>query len=335
MLEKYSDMEAAEAHLNHYLPSIKLLGQIPLSKDDVERINQYIKNTQIGYYTVNLNKVIRKTPTILACYLVWKGIENYNEGTYWISVKDDLGPIDGNIQGTLGDFFRFFLKSNDLLLVDIPGAKRNITPILLHSIIPRESVKLFFSRIIEPLVRRELVNPRDATELDYWLKTRREKALVNDRSEIGDVELQIVEKEGEIQYLEEELAAIPFHPEHEDTLPQDIIRVEQLLNSDVSDSPDIKQLTFQLNKYAIGFRIYEKLGLSDPGNEVDFPTFQHAIYRIILERIQNMLTSEDISVRNEAKCNLEVFYSLYQSGMLSLPEDIGRELEEIQNGIEN
>ena len=176
MLETCQDISECEATLQQDLPSIRLLGQLPLNDKDLTRIFEYIQQRLGGAVNENISEVMQSTPTIFACYLVWKGIQNYDEGTYWKSLEDDLGPLDANLQTKLGKFFREFIGSNDLLLVEIPGSHKNITPILMHGIVPRKMVAQFFDQIVYPLVHKELVYPEREEELIHWLERKREAA---------------------------------------------------------------------------------------------------------------------------------------------------------------
>ena len=129
MLKTCLDISECESALQQHLPSIRLLGQLPLDDSDLERIFVYIQQSLGGRVSENLSGVIEDTPAILACYLVWKGIQGYDEGVYWRSLSSELGFLDAGQQARLGRFFREFIKTHDLFIAEIPGSLKNITPI--------------------------------------------------------------------------------------------------------------------------------------------------------------------------------------------------------------
>lgn len=338
MLESFSDISEAETCLHQYLPKIQLIGQIPLTHDDVERINQYIRQKLGWHFQDNIYTVMKKTPTILACYLVWKGIENYNEGTYWNSIKGDLNQIDVNSQSLLGRFFIDFVKRNNLITVEIPEARRNITPILLHGIIPREMVPLFFSQIISPLIRRELVNPTDPTEIDHWINTKRKYVQQLDKGrhkgqELEDIERKIEKKEAKLIALLEQLASVSFQPEVEQKILDDIEEIETILQEEGSDQIDPEELNEALIQCANEFKIYSKLGFTHLYSEIQYPTFSDAIFKIIIKKLQKLLKSEKESERLEAKQALEFLYSSHMDGSFPLPIDIVNSINNLENNL--
>lgn len=338
MLESFSDITAAEPCLHQYLSEIQLIGQIPLTHDDVERINTYIRQKLGWHFQDNIYAVMSKTPTILACYLVWKGIENYNEGTYWNSIKEDLDHIEVNFQSMLGRFFRDFVKRNNLITVEIPDARRNITPILLHGIIPREMVPLFFSQIISPLIRRELVNPTDPTEIDHWIKIKRKYVQQLDKGRQMGQELDILgrkikEKESQLNALEKQLTTLSFNPDAEKGILNDIQEIETILGEDQSNQMNSDELNEALIQCANEFRMYSKLGFKKLYAEIQYPHFYHAICTLILKRLQELLKSENESERIEAKNTLEFLYSSHLNGSLSLPPDIAHSINDLRVNV--
>lgn len=321
MLESFSDVSEsdiieAETCLHRYLPKIRLIGQIPLTRDDVEWINGYIRKKLGSYFQDNIYQVMTKTSTILACYLVWKGIENYNEGTYWNSIKEDLNQIDASSQRLLGRFFKTFIENNNLVNVEIPEARSYITPILLHGIIPREMVQPFFSQIISPLIKRELVNSTDPTEIDHWIKTKRTYL------QHLEIKKEIEEKESQLERLKEELNALSRQSDIERTIRHDIEEIETILRNTGTNQIDSEKLDAALTQCIEEFKIYSKLGFANQYSEVSYSTFFEAIFTIILKRLQELLYSEKETEKFEAKKALEFLYSSNMNGSLPLSSNL-------------
>lgn len=196
MLESCTELSECEHVISQHSHDIQLIGQIPLTDDDREIINKLIQNQLSGKLHENLDEVMNEAPSVLACYLVWKGIENYTEGDYWSAVSNDLEGLNTGIQAKLGTFFRSYLKRKEMILVDIPDARKNITPILMHGIIPRSKIPEFFEEIVIPLINHELVNLSDKYEIEYWLDQQRkmyfqEQELEQKKRELEEIESEI------------------------------------------------------------------------------------------------------------------------------------------------
>lgn len=356
MLETCRDIFECESMLQQHLPSVRLLGQLPLTDSDLERVFAYIQWNLGGKVSANLPDVIEGMPTILACYLVWKGVQDYDEGTYWRSLSSELGPLDTNQQIKLGRFFREFIEVHDLLSVEIPGSLKNITPILLHGIIPRAQVTQFFDQIVYPLVRKELVNPRSKYELAFWLENKREAArrveqlevlqkklnrlenaekpmVGGDLSQLGheiqQVEEQILQEEANLASLQAELNAIQYNPTVLTDLEKDLKTVQRLQEEYQQCLRELADQKHALDETHREFQRYEALGIDDPLAIKDFDAFRHAAYTAIIATVATALENPEEPRFSGAQDLLTALCDSVSEGDISLPDDLIKQLETI------
>lgn len=362
MLEKCRDISECESILQQHLPSVRLLGQIPLMKSDIERMFTYMRRNPGGRGGEDLSDVIEGAPTTLACYLVWKGIQDYDEGTYWRSLSSELGPLDTNQQARLGRFFREFIERNGLLSVEIPGSQKNITPILLHGIIPGTMVAQFFDQIVYPLARKELVNPGSREELAFWLASKREVAKragylefqrneiqrklkrVEDAEkaiaglnpaqiehEIQQIEDQIGQEEADLSTLQAELNAIQYNPTSLTNIENDLKTLqcqEEEYRQSLSELADQRHALDEMHRE---FQRYSSLGIDDPLAINDFDAFRHATYTAIIETIMAALEDPEEPRRSGAQDLLTALCHSVAEGDIALPDDLVAQLETLRS----
>jgi len=192
VLEGCKDLCECEARLAQALRDVYLLGQLPFTPDDLALLTQLIREAVRQDISRGTSYLQRAAPTCLACFLVCLGVEKYKEGSYWPAVSEAIGVEEGNWQTRWGQFFIDFLRSKGLPTFQIEGALAYVTPILLHGGLPNSCLEDFFDRLLRPLVRRDLMDPEDPSEVSYFLSVQR------------DEERACVELEGRIHRLEDE-----------------------------------------------------------------------------------------------------------------------------------
>ncbi len=198
MIEECEDILECENKLSPIIQEISLLGEIPLSVEEVDKLGTFIKE-QISDDIQKGTKFLKtETPTCVACFLVWKGILDYRGGDYWSAVKDSVGLSDPNWQGKWGKIFIDFLESNRLPSFDIKGAHRYVTPLLMHGMIPNSYLDEYFEKIIDPMVGK-LTDPTDLKEISFLLGTQREdneaiKTIEEEIEKLQDNKKQISSK---------------------------------------------------------------------------------------------------------------------------------------------
>lgn len=358
MLETCRDIFECESTLQQHLPSIRLLGQLPLTDNDLERVFAHMQRSLGGTVNENLPGVIESTPTILACYLVWKGIQDYDEGTYWISLSSELGRLDTNQQIKLGRFFREFIGAHDLLSVEIPGSLKNITPILLHGIIPRAQIAQFFDQVVYPLVRKELVNPRSKYELAFWLENRviaakraeqlealqkKLKRLEEAEKPMGglnlsqldhkiqQIEEQIVQEEANLANLQTELNKIHYNPTALTGIEEDLKTVQRLEGEYEQGLRELAEQKHALDEKQSGFQQYISLGIDEPLTVNGPDAFRHAAYTTIIETMTAALDNPEEPHHSGAHILLAALSDAVAGGSLSLPDDLVRQLEVLRS----
>ena len=198
MIEECEDILECENKLSPIIQKISLLGEIPLSVEEVDKLGAFIKE-QISDDIQKGTKFLKtETPTCVSCFLVWKGILDYRGGDYWSAVMDFMGLSDPNWQGKWGKLFIDFLESNRLPSFDIKGAHRYVTPLLMHGMIPNSYLDEYFEKIIYPMVGK-LTDPTDLKEISFLLGTQREdneaiKTIEEEIEKLHDNKKQISSK---------------------------------------------------------------------------------------------------------------------------------------------
>lgn len=360
MLEGFADIYTIETTLQEYLPKSRLIGQIPLETTDIEIINSHIKHMLAGTGIKNLDDVILNTPTIFACYLVWKGIQNYDEGAYWSSLKDELRDIDPNHQKKIGLFFQDFIEKNGLLSINIPGSRQFITPILLHGIIPQEMVPDFFENIIYPLTHKQLINPTDEIEIEEWLEERREtmndwstlEGLQSERKKVShdlhflniqdsdhlenkleDICLRTQQEKVELLDLIMALSSTHFDPDHFQSLKEQLNEAKQLNEEYQECISNLENLQVEYDRVYQDLEKYRYIGLDNPDQPCDLESYREIFYSSIIIAIDEAIKDTDQKTVSWAKDLLEEIYAAMMSGSLGLPLHIEKKIIDLYHSL--
>lgn len=140
MLGTCVSLNDCERILKRELPKLKFIGELELSSDDVQKLNNFIiSEFASSHDTVS---VIKRNQASLVTFLVWQGILGYEAGDYWTGVHKTLGLEDPALENTLGEAFVSFLKEAHLPSPDFVGALKFVTP---HSLARWYSPKPFRS----------------------------------------------------------------------------------------------------------------------------------------------------------------------------------------------
>lgn len=132
------------------LCTISVLGQLPLDEEDIRILGEVIKD-DIDYSTSEASGLSEKGPLSLSCFLVWMGIEYYDQGTYWAKVQKHLGKEGRVWQRRWGKIFLDTIERYRLTVFNSEGHKY-VTPILLHGGIPDRCLPDFFRNVLYPIV---------------------------------------------------------------------------------------------------------------------------------------------------------------------------------------
>lgn len=198
MIENCSDLAQCEHKLSKEAQNVSLLGEIPLSPEDLDHLSTLIHQTITPDISKGTRLLELKAPTCLACFLVWMGIVGYRDGDYWSAVRESTGLVeDPNWERRWGQIFLDFLRTNDLSRFEIPGSLTYVTPILAHGGIPYSCLDEFFEKVLLPMVQRDLSDPTDPEEIIHELIVRRE-----DDEEQAEVERQYDDLQRQARYLE-------------------------------------------------------------------------------------------------------------------------------------
>lgn len=354
MLEVCRNIPECESTLQQHLPSVRLLGQLPLTDSDLERIFAYVHQNFSGGVDEGLSSMTDNTPAIFACYLVWKGVQDYDEKGYWKSLSSELGPLDTTLQVKIGKFFREFLTAHNLLLVEIPASYKYVTPILLHGIIPGAMIEQFFERVIFPLIRNDLVNPECKDELAFWLENKRKAAKKTEQLEILlnklkrvegvanpmagwdlpeleqvilQTEEQILQEEGNLAKLRAELNSLQFDPTLLTAIEKNIKTIKRLEEDYEIGIRDVVSQTEALDERHQELQRYNSLGIDDPYSHADYESFRSAAYTAIISAVATALESSEEPLSTEAYSLLEILYDSVSDGNLSIPAILAKQIE--------
>jgi len=175
VIEDCSDLAQCEHKLSKEAQNRRLLGEIPLSPEDLDHLGALIHQAIALDISEGTRFLEREAPTCLACFLVWMGIVGYRDGDYWSAVRESTGLVeDPNWERKWGRIFLNFLKTNDLPRFEIEGGLTYVTPILAHGGIPNSCLDEFFERVLLSMVQHDLRDPTDPEEIIYELTVRRE-----------------------------------------------------------------------------------------------------------------------------------------------------------------
>lgn len=159
-----------EEKLKIRVPTIQLLGELGLTRQETEEIGLGIQNlvTKFGFDRTT-SRLKSKYPCTFAAYLVFQGIFGFDHGNYWARVCQVTGiPYDPNYTPIWG---RAFLEILQQLGFHYRfGGNRYVGSILGHGGIPLYSLADFFGLLLQPSVTRVDWAATDTQELiQEWL----------------------------------------------------------------------------------------------------------------------------------------------------------------------
>jgi len=173
LLEKCGDLHACEKILSQTVEGVCLLGDISLSKEDLEVLSEFIRQKITPSISRGTQYLNFETPTCLVYFLVGMGRYYDKESGYWPAIEEKIGLIDSNWQVRWGQTFLDFLLEHQLPKFDKEEGLTYVTPILGHFGIPEDCYEEYFEGILDPLVRRDLLNPFDEEEIIHDLNAIR------------------------------------------------------------------------------------------------------------------------------------------------------------------
>ena len=199
MLEGCTDILACEELLAGALKNVRLIGQVPLTDNDIENLSNLVKQTISSNVVKGTRYLKAKAPTSLVFSLVCLGRYYDKDLGFWPVVEQKIGLSELNWQVKWGKFFLEFINKNHLPKFDEEIGLTYVTPILGHVCVPESCLDEYFERILFPLVQRELLNPHDRDEIIFDLKMKREISqnrlrLERQRKELDD-DLKAIQKD--------------------------------------------------------------------------------------------------------------------------------------------
>lgn len=210
MLEDCAGLSECENLLTDSIEHIQLLGEIPLTTEDMDKLSEMVQKTIASSISKGTQDLKKKYPVSFACFLVGMGRFYDKENGYWPILEQRIGAIDSNWKNIWGRIFLQFLQQRSLSEFNEEMGLAYVTPILGHAGIPEDCLDEFFERIVFPLVYRDLFNPLDQEEVIHDLRTRRKNnnhRLVQEQ-EIEKQCLKVDEQITRIRNLQAQLDAL-------------------------------------------------------------------------------------------------------------------------------
>ena len=163
-----------EHHIAQSLQDTELFWQIPFKESDKEVIIEIIQDITNNGQSEALDRIINSFPHTLAAFLILTAATEYNQGDYWPFIEATLPKITKNNINTLREFIQEYLQKNRLAtLPDQLSADKYLADILLNTGFPRSVSGEVFNKLLPRLFEREIVNPDDINEIDFWVNTIR------------------------------------------------------------------------------------------------------------------------------------------------------------------
>lgn len=193
LLENCSTLAECEAALSVAFRQVQLVGELPLTDEDLSKLSQLVAQWARRYAPVR--RLGQQMPAVLVTLMVWAGIEGYYQGDYWSSLSQLIPWFDPARQAVWGKNFLLALSRLGLRPFDVEGALPYVTPILGHAMIPNSCLPEFFQYVVLPMVARDRHLPVTPGEIQHDLETWREWAALRTRLEL---EGKRIDKETEL-----------------------------------------------------------------------------------------------------------------------------------------
>jgi hypothetical protein len=161
-----------EHHIAQSLKDIELFWQIPFDESDKEKIIEIIQDITNNGQGEALDRIINSFPHTLAAFLILTAATEYNQGNYWPYIEATLPKISQNNINKLRDFIQGYLHKNHLAtLPEHISADKYLADILINTGFPRSVSEDLFNKLLPRLFEREIINPDDINEIDFWVDT--------------------------------------------------------------------------------------------------------------------------------------------------------------------
>ncbi|HBH13657.1 MAG TPA: hypothetical protein DDX29_11180 [Clostridiales bacterium] len=210
MLESCLHLRDCEDILSEYISHVALLGEIPLSKKDIDLLKSLIKRITANDLSHGAQLLKRHYSYSLSFFLMEMGRLYDKELGYWPIVEKYLGSLEANHQRYFGDIFLTVLQKNKLPLFDEEEGLTYVTPILCHACIPNQCFPEYFEGVIIPLIQRDLMDPSDDSEIIHDLHIIRKNQFhrLKFEKQRDDKQSQINEKKHFIEKIRNKITKL-------------------------------------------------------------------------------------------------------------------------------
>lgn len=161
ILSACSGLNDCELVLSSCLQREQIIGRVPLTVEDIERLGELIRQQLRGDWSTTV-LVAQQTPICLAFFLVFTGIFDYEEGNYWSGVERRLQvELEPAWKAFWGQTFLRILRRQGIAVPVIKDSLTYVTPILLQGGIPVNCLENFLQRALVPLIKRNIVERQE------------------------------------------------------------------------------------------------------------------------------------------------------------------------------
>lgn len=145
-----------EERLRPQVMEVDLLGEVPLSEDEVRLLGQLIGDLVRRKGWTQAARLLREQyPCSYAVFMVAQGARGYEAGDFWSAIREATGlsiPPTQALQW--GQLFEEIVQKLPVVQFPPLGGPRYIGPILAHGGIPDYCLADFFDHFLRPLVTR-------------------------------------------------------------------------------------------------------------------------------------------------------------------------------------
>jgi len=166
-----------EEILSEQLQTIKIIGDIPISKKDFE----YLAGTIRDYIQIGLvDQVLHKHRTCIAIFMVFTATYYYEERAFWPHIEKYTGEIPQNQRSEFYQSFALTVKRYKLPMFEKEQkeGQKYVTPIVCHSAIPQSCLEDYFDVVSDTLNNTLFFEGHILEEFKYFMRYKVQKPVI-------------------------------------------------------------------------------------------------------------------------------------------------------------
>ena len=166
-----------EQILSEQLTQVKIIGDIPLSRNDFEYLAEKIR---VFIQNGVENELFNKYRASIATFLVFGAVYYYDGGTYWPNIEKYTGDIQTNRRNDFYKRFIYILEHLNLPRFEKEQEEgfRYVTPILCHAGIPQSCLDDYFEVVSDTLNNTAFFEGHILEEFKYFMRFKVQKPVI-------------------------------------------------------------------------------------------------------------------------------------------------------------